>query len=267
VESTDRGKTWKSIVVSPPPPDEELRQFVIAVSPSYADDQTLFLGTRQGDVYRSTRGGAAGSWVDLADLGARVRSIVVSPEFQSDRTLFVGTEKGIFFSAQAGGSWTPTGPEGISVLAISPDFAGDGTVFAGTEQGLFATRNGGASWTRSGAPLPESKVEAVAVSPNYENDGTVLVSIAGTGLFRSTDFGRSFEAVGSSLLKRGLVIGDFENPTSSPIQFSPAFASDRTIYAYGQQSVVRSSDGGDTWKVLDIPDASALVRAHKRSNN
>jgi hypothetical protein len=87
----------------------------------------------------------------------------------------------------------------------------------------------------------------------------MLVSVEGVGLFRSTNAGRTFSAVGASLLARGVVIEDFENPTSEPIQFSPAFATDHTVYAYGEQSVVRSTDGGDTWQVLDIPAAAKLL--------
>jgi photosystem II stability/assembly factor-like uncharacterized protein len=261
VKSTDGGRTWTSVIVAPPPRGSPLRQFVIAVSPRYTADQTIYLGTRQGDVYRSTKGGAAGSWTTTANLGAGVRSLVVSPQFAKDRALFASTEKGIVTSSDAGATWTATGPKGISLLAISPSYASDGTLFAGTENGLYVTRNRGETWAElTAAPLStSSKTDAIALSPDFQHDGTVLVSVAGTGLFRSTDGGHAFMAVGSSLLDRSLIIGDFENPTSEPIQFSSAFATDRTVYAYAQQSVVRSTDGGDTWEVLDIPAASEFV--------
>ena len=258
VKSTDGGRTWKSIVVSPAPAGMYLRQFVIAVSPRFTADQTIYLGTRQGDVYRSTKGGDAGSWKTVAELDSGVRTLIFSPDFERDRTLFASTAKGIVTSSNAGATWTATGPKGISLLAISPNYASDHTLFAGTEHGLFVTRNRGRTWAAlTGAPLStSSKVAAIALSPNFQNDGTVLVSVAGVGLFRSTDSGRTFTAVGSSLLERELIIGDFENPTSEPIQFSRTFATDRTVYAYAEQSVVRSTDGGNTWKVLDIPPAA-----------
>ena len=261
VKSTDGGRAWTSIVVARDPPDTSLRQFVIAVSPSFAADQTIYLGTRQGDVYRSTNGGAEGSWKTVANLGARVRSLIISPEFETDRALFASTEKGIVTSSDAGATWTAIGPEGISLLAISSNYASDRTLFAGTESGLYVTRNRGETWSEStAAPLStSSKVEAIALSPDFQNDGTVLVSVAGTGLFRSTDGGNTFTAVGPSLLQRGLIIADFTNPTSAPIQFSTGFATDRTVFAYAQQSVVRSTDAGDTWEVLDLPPAAEFV--------
>ena len=261
VKSTDGGKTWKLIVVSPPPPgSKNLRQFVIAVSPQYASDRTIYLGTKQGDIYRSTKGGAPRSWTTAAKLSSRVRSLVVTPSFERDHTLFAGTEKGVFTSADGGATWTPTGPKEIALLAMSANYVSDGTVFAGTEHGLFVTTDRGRRWNLvSGAPFsPATKVEAIALSPAFGTDRTMLVSVSGVGLFRSTDAGRTFSAVGASLLGRNLVIKDFENPTSEPIQFSPAYATDRTVYAFAQQSVVRSRDGGESWTALDIPPAAAF---------
>jgi cobalamin biosynthesis Mg chelatase CobN len=84
----------------------------------------------------------------------------------------------------------------------------------------------------------------------------MLVSVAGVGLFRSSDAGASFRETGRDLTDQGLVIADFDNPTSEPIQFSSAFAHDRTVYAYAQQSVVRSTDAGATWELLSIPSAA-----------
>ena len=262
VKSTDGGRSWVNIVVSPPPPGTSLRQFVIAVSPDYASDHTIFLGTRQGDLYRSTRGGDAGSWKTVGRLSGVVRSIVVSPAYQSDGSLFASTDKGVFRSRDAGKTWTQTGPKDTSLLAISPDYAHDHTVFAGSTQGLFRTRDAGGSWSQiTAAPLAKSiRVSALAVSPDFGHDGVVLVSVFGRGLFRSTDGGTTFRAVGQSLFDQNLLIADFSNTTSEPIQYSPSFATDRTVYAYAEQSVVRSTDAGETWKVLAIPRAADFVR-------
>jgi photosystem II stability/assembly factor-like uncharacterized protein len=255
--SHDGGATWRSVLVAAVPQTEDLRQFVIAVSPNYARDRTMFLGTRQGDVYRSTRGGEQGTWTTAANVGAPVRSFAMSPAFEKDHTLFASTEQGVLRSTDAGTTWKPTGPEGISLLAISPNYPSDRTLFAGTAQGVYVTRNGAASWSAVSLGLPPSaKVAAIAVSPDFAADRTMLVSVAGVGLFRSSDAGASFRETGRDLTDQGLVIADFDNPTSEPIQFSSAFAHDRTVYAYAQQSVVRSTDAGATWELLSIPSAA-----------
>lgn len=258
VRSDDGGRSWQSIVVAPPPPDTALRQFVIAVSPAYARDHTIMLGTRQGDLYLSTREGDPGTWSTLADLGGWIRSLVISPDFAADGTVFAGTEQGVMRSTDGGRSWEHTGPGGISLVAMSPAYPTDHTVFAGTRDGLVVTRDGGRTWTTTGLGprTPARGVAAVSVSPDYERDHTVLASIDGTGLNRSRDGGRTFQPVGADLQRRGLVIADFDRPTSAPIQFSPSFAEDRTVFAFAQESVLRSTDGGAHWRELAIPPAS-----------
>jgi photosystem II stability/assembly factor-like uncharacterized protein len=257
VKSTNGGATWTQVLVANVPPNEDLRQFVIAVSPNYARDGTIFLGTRQGIVYRSTKGGDAGSWSTVKVVPGVVRSIVISPTFASDRTLFLSTQNGILESNDAGSTWRSTGPSGVSLLAISPDFVSDRTLFAGTEHGLYVTRDAAKSWVPLAGGLPKAAgISAVAVSPAFGTDHTVLASVTGTGLFLSIDAGSTFSPTGTSLLASGLVIADFDNPTSEPLQFSSHYVRDHTIYAYAQQSVVRSTDGGLSWHVLPLPPAS-----------
>ena len=83
--------------------------------------------------------------------------------------------------------------------------------------------------------------------------------IRGVGLLRSTDGGDTFERTGEGLEDANLVIADYSNPTSSPIQFSPAFADDGVVFAYAQQEVLRSDDRGSTWVPLELPSAEQLL--------
>jgi photosystem II stability/assembly factor-like uncharacterized protein len=261
LKSTDRAASWSAIPVGNYP-TSTYRQFIIAVSPAYAEDNTVYVGTRQGEIYRSSAGGDVDTWSLVANLGGWIRSLVLSPHFLADPVIYASTANGIFKSVDAGISWQRTGPSGISMLAISPEYSADGTVFAGTDSGVFVTRDGGAVWTELTAPPLSTltDVEAIGVSPNYGADHTVLVSVLGKGLYRSTDGGTTFVAVGSSLLENNHLIADYENPSSAPIQFSPAYASDRTIFGMAQDDIVKSTDGGDTWHVLTLPPASGFIK-------
>jgi photosystem II stability/assembly factor-like uncharacterized protein len=274
VKSSDRGASWREVTVSPPPSDDHLRQFVLAVSPTFASDQTLFAATRQGEIFRSERAGEADTWTRVSRLGERVRSLAVAPEGASDRVLYAGTVVGVYASTDGGRTWKEAGPrmeaaaEGRETdagaqVAISPAHGADGTAFAGTDSGLFVTRDAGRSWTEiTASPLTaSSQIEAIAVSPDYEHDRTVLVSTRELGLLRSTDGGSTFQAVGAELLDSNHLVADFSNPTSAPIQFSPTFATDRTIFAYAQADLVRSTDGGDSWEVLTLPSGADVLES------
>jgi photosystem II stability/assembly factor-like uncharacterized protein len=273
VRSTDRGRSWQAITVSPPPPGDRLRQFVLALSPAFASDRTVFAGTRHGEVFRSDDAGDPGTWQRLGGFGdERVRSLAVSPDYTNDRTVYAGTVAGVYSSDDEGRTWRATGPRMATppeggeddlgaLVAMSPAHASDGTAFAGTDGGLFVTRDGGRSWAEvTVAPLTtSSQIEAIAVSPDYAHDHTVLVSTRELGLLRSTDGGRSFERLGIELFDANRLIADFSNPTSMPIQFSPTFATDRTVFAYAQTDVLRSTDGGKSWDVLPLPTSRDVL--------
>src|SRR5262249_19645438 len=83
LKSTDRGRSWSTINVARVSTENQLRQFVIGISPDYKTDHTIFLGTRQGDIYRSNDAGAAGSWKRVANVSERVRSFAFDPAFST----------------------------------------------------------------------------------------------------------------------------------------------------------------------------------------
>jgi photosystem II stability/assembly factor-like uncharacterized protein len=253
--STDRGASWETTRLG-----TGVARYAVAASPNYAADHIVYAGSAGGEVWRSTGNGAAGTWSRLATVGARIRSLVISPDFATAPVLYAGTAAGVLRSIDAGMTWTPTGVTRLAALAISPGYPSDGTVFAGTDQGLWVTRNAGATWSRvTNAPLsPSSRIEAVSVSPAFATDRTVLVSIQGRGLFRSTDGGTTFVAIASGLLANNQIVADYEWPTAAPIQFSPAYAVDRTIFAFTRQNIVRSTNGGATWTVLTLPPSARL---------
>ena len=85
----------------------------------------------------------------------------------------------------------------------------------------------------------------MVVSQNYAEDQTVLVSVKGIGLYKSTDGGKQFSRIGRELLKAGYSIYH--------IAFSPRYSIDNTIYAASEEELFRSSNGGEHWQIIKRP--------------
>ncbi|MHB8858736.1 MAG: WD40/YVTN/BNR-like repeat-containing protein [Thermoleophilia bacterium] len=164
----------------------------------------------------------------------------------------------------------------ISSLSVSPGFAGDKTVFAGSRGGgVFKSTDGGSNWTAVNVGISYKSVSTVAVSPDFVNDHTVFASAegpdnAGTAgpdnflpsaedtttadnsvaapsagfaqiikrdFFKSTDAGSSWSGINNV----------FKDIPVGSISFSPAFASDRTVFVGTAFGVWKSSEGGLSW--------------------
>jgi photosystem II stability/assembly factor-like uncharacterized protein len=93
-------------------------------------------------------------------------------------------------------------------------------------------------------------VYALHCAPN------VCFAARASGLYRSTDGGRSWHFVYDSLALTGTL------PTTSVVT-SPDFASDRTVFAGVSGGVLYSLDGGDIWQAVEFgappPTVSSLV--------
>lgn len=259
LRTENQAESWS---ITPMP--DEVRGITIAPSPNFATDQTIYLSNQQGKIYRSTNGGQKFALIgNISPLrGNFGTSLVISPNFSFDQTLYASGERGIYKSIDAGQTWqglTETeilAEAGKIQIAISPSYTVDQMLLVSTNIGLFQTRDAGETWTRIDTILTddlEPYLEGVAISPDYQNDRTFIVSIRGKGLFKTTNDGATFEPLGD----RNLPFARMGNVPSAglPIQFSPNYQNDQTIYGFGaaNSTLFRSIDAGNTWERLSIP--------------
>jgi photosystem II stability/assembly factor-like uncharacterized protein len=252
------GKFFGKPIVPPKAPRERiLFPTVIAISPDFASDSTIYLGTRYRGVFRSVDGGVNWSPIWKAN-GGRITSLVISPDFSCDRTLYAGVlGQGIYKTVDGGDTWRPsadyitTFAERDQVtpgfrLAISPNYKKDKIVFAGTGEGLYKTIDGGKSWQKleGSAFGGNGYIQAIAISPNYQNDRTLIITVKGRGLFKTIDGGVTFVEIGHDLINN--------NHFLRLLEFSPAYSIDNTIYVAGDE-LFQSTDGGNTWKLIGRP--------------
>lgn len=257
LRSTNQGNSWNILSLS-----KEVRGVTIATSPNFTADKTIYLGSQAGITFKSTDAGKTFSVI--ATLGKRANNeppaIVVSPDFAADKTLYASGKEGVYKSVDAGQTWQPIN-NGLNLLinsriqlAISPNYKLDQTVILGTEMGIFKTQDGGKSWVKlaGSAYGGDGYIEGFAISPNYQNDQTFIASVRGKGLFKTVNGGQSFTLIGD----QSLPLAKMTSVPSAgiPIQFSPAYAKDQTIYGFGSANteVFKSTDGGNTWTTLAV---------------
>jgi photosystem II stability/assembly factor-like uncharacterized protein len=262
--SSDGGKSWQESTLNGEKGKSKvkfkdlLRLFIISPSPNYAVDQTVYLGTRKGEIFRSLNAGKTFSVIN--NIHKPIKHIAISPNFKVDRSIFIGTDNAIYKSLDGGQKWKLiANVRGVSGLAVSPNYKLDGIAFYGSEFGAFKTINHGDNWFKlSDANITiNDSVEAISISPNFETDQTLLITVRGKGLFKSIDGGQNFKQISEDLVKRNYSLANFSPhffPTASPIQFSPSYATDRTIYGFSGTEILRSMNSGSTWEHLQIPD-------------
>ena len=198
------------------------------------------------------------------DLG-RVLSLAVSTEYETDRTVYADSlGRGVYKSEDAGGSWREinNGLPAVSsqgesedtisswrsiTIIVSPSYANDKTIFAGSPQGLYRSRNKGEIWAQIGqnSMVQDGHIIGLGFSPSFGADRTLIVSVAGKGLFKSNDGGTTFEEIAPQLVR--------DNHIFNFVAFSPKYERNRTIYGASEEHVFRSGDQGDTWEILKRP--------------
>lgn len=243
--SKDRGENW--IPIENAPAGRQIQ--VLAVSPDFSTDKTVFAGGLGSGVYVSTDGGM--SWkqtvVGLESYPSRlVRAFGISPDYAEDGTAFIGTYDGLYVTTDRAAHWTLVGEtfkkKQVSAVAVSPDYARDHTLFAAVPgEGIYRLTDEGRTWTTATDGLTDMRVNSILVSPAFADDQTLFAGTDG-GLFKSSDGGSSWRKV-----KEGGV---------SRIFLSPDYKMDRTLYCISAEKVYRSTDAGEEWTLFSdgLPD-------------
>ncbi len=223
-------------------------------------DGTLFATTNGGGVYRSTDNGNQWTQINYMLWDFQVNAL----ELKGGDTIFVGAEtEGIFRSDDNGNNWIQTGTELRNNSVKSITFTGSGEILTGTNDGIFKSTNNGTTWNLSSQGYSNSDIESIAVN----NSGEVYCSVAGKGLFRSTDKGRNWTKLYDSLktyVTNNLgfgptgtmyktTFGNLHKSTNNGINWTKLIttngfkiSNDNTVYSYFNYFNI-SKDDGKTW--------------------
>lgn len=231
-------------------PTQDFRVQALVVSPSYDQDQTLFVATPYDGVWKSTDAGE--TWeatsVGLTDLSMQV--LEISPAYGSDQTIFAGTSTGEIFKTPNGGdSWErvdngKTTQRKVQSIALSPHYDADQEVMVVDDDlGLLRSADGGTSWASWNSGMEDDRwnLNSLAFSPDYATDQTLFAK-SWSGLFKSVNGGNEWAQV---------VTG---TTNLAALALSPDYSSDQTLLLgfdhcdpMARPAFWKSVDGGDHW--------------------
>ena len=274
--------------------------FALSLAVSPGDGDVLYLGSDvYGGVYRSGDGGLTWEFKSLVAPAGQIIDIDVSPH--SSDAVVAGSVDGVYITDDGGASWIHAGLKDTTVYAVVFDHGDPEVIYAGTLKndppfdghGLFKSIDGGGSWHQSG--LEGYPVISILSHPGAPD---TLYAGTGAGVFKSFDSGETWsEPLGPWGAVKGLAVDDsgiifagtradladpgtiyrsgnggaswdtlfIRNGTIHAIAMDPS--APETLYCAvgdyleGDEGVLMTTDGGDTWFAVNNGLTDRMVQA------
>lgn len=219
-----------------------------------------------GHVLKTIDGG--GHWRATATKGWPGFNEALSADPRHPGTLFAGTQHAVYKTINGGRTWRPShrglftpAPADrevgwVKALAVDPE--NSNVVYAGSDR-VNKSSDGGLSWKAVFPPHPTAfayRVSALAIAPGGPETIYAIAADAvhgRTAIYESTDAGKTWNA---AISVRGIedvgfatsLVVDPQHPT--------------TVYAAIDANVLKTTDGGKTWKSIayGLPVAFGLSR-------
>ena len=158
--------------------------------------------------------------------------------------------------------WSGWGGGGWFWCAAADPADGDVFYMGGDVDGLWKTTDAGRTWQFRNAGLPNYAVYSLAVAPS---DARTVYALTGGGVAVSTDGAETWKACPQTA-RASLNILAGRGGSIHALAVDPT--DPKTVYAGGASGrVVKSTDGGTSWTVLDCPTQGAAVNTVAVSGN
>ena len=223
-KSHDGGETWLGI--------SDLRDEYISALLADSEVGVWVYASASEQIYHSKDLGD--TWQSVTALRDRVYAFALA----ADGTLYLGLDGRVARSEDGGKTWV-FGSEGlcpqVPVLALTVvrQSGGGEAVYAGTRDGVYLSTDGGISWERHLRGLGAIEVSGLA----WDGEGGVVAATP-MGLYRRAGDGERWQPVAPDYRHKRFYALSGDALTG-------------TIYAGMQSGLVRSADGGDTWREVD----------------
>ncbi len=219
---------------------------------------TVYAGTGGDGAFKTVNGGQTWAAVNTGFSSLDLDTLIIDPQ-DGDvlyAGVFGGQATGIWKTVNGGESWNPIAGKGlpqfnvVASLVIDPN--NPKTIYAvgylssgSMATGIFRSSDGGDTWTAL-SNVPDGQIPPLAIDP--QDPSTIYAGSPNSGMYKSTDGGKTW--VHSSLGISAVNISGLAIDPANPL----------TIYASTSQGVFKSADGGNTWALkLSDPMHNAVV--------
>ncbi|MBL0162206.1 MAG: PKD domain-containing protein [Xanthomonadales bacterium] len=227
---------------------------VNAITPRPGDDNTVYLGSAAGGVWKTTNAGI--SWTPIFDQVGTLPIGAITIDSAAPDTIWVGTGdknsscggyfgQGVYLSEDGGSTWQARNGSGlgsmplsiINAVAIQPTdpnvllVGGSGSCSNGSLSGagIYRSVDKGLSWTK----VRSNNVEDIVFVPGTS---TVYAGLIGLGVQKSTDGGATWTAANSGITLSGSRMRLAMAPSNSDI-----------LYVLMGSTLYRTTNGGASW--------------------
>lgn len=261
--SENRGDIWQA--VSP-----RFEGNVSALAFSQADQEVMWAGSNQGELFVSTDYATTWKRVDVNGLGSAYISDIICPEDDRKTAWITYSSYGkphVWRTTDLGQTWEsrwngmPDVP--VNTIDIHPD--DPNVLFVGTDIGVFVTFDAGANWMPYGKELPRTPILdlKIDIANSFIRAGThgrsiweaPLLSVAPADPIIATPIGgEQFVGLTSTRISwRGV-------PAPCRVEYSIDNGASWRVIISGQQGSAL------TWQVPNAPTNVALIRVTSESN-
>ncbi len=167
--------------------------------------------------------------------------------------LLLATEHGLVICEREGEAWHEV-VRGLKEQHITSVIAREGVVLAGTVDGIFRSDDDGETWSEASQGLTDRHIRWLAFHPNISD-----LEFAGTepaGIYISHNGGESWRACPEVAELRDLYKWSLPYSPEAGCVRGFAFNRKRAYAAVEVGGVLRSDDGGETWRLAEGSDGN-----------
>ena len=254
-KSQDAGVSWNKVNRGL----ETLNIDLVAIAPG-SSNLVWATGTESG-LYLTENGGT--NWLSVMSK-PKITAIAFIP--QANDRIIVGDEAGNLYSSRdRGKNWqqlATLNKGAVRAIVVSPNYQSDRSFWLGTERGgVWQTVDGGTSFKQVNHGISDRSIRSLAISPNYQTDSTLWASTWHEGVFRSTDGGQSWNQQSRGLKRHAQAdTALYKSPHFDDLSISPTFSQDRTLLLAGFDGVFKSTNGGSSWRDVNIGKGAMSIR-------